>query len=104
MNPVQISTTLAPIISFVAGLLASRQVFGWDAGVWATVIGSPACGRCNDLERCHDDQDFTDHDGGKCARSCLCEADGGSVRSVEGQHPIECDVSHDMGRTGARAS
>lgn len=40
MNPVQISTTLAPIISFVAGLLASRQVFGWDAGVWATVIGS----------------------------------------------------------------
>lgn len=40
MNSTQLVTTLAPIISFVAGLLASRQVFGWDAGVWATVIGS----------------------------------------------------------------
>ena len=39
MNPTQISTTLAPIITFVAGLLAGKGVFGLNAEAWVTIIG-----------------------------------------------------------------
>lgn len=39
MNPTQTQTTLAPIIAFIAGLLAGKGVFGLDAATWATVIG-----------------------------------------------------------------
>lgn len=40
MNPTQITTTLAPIITFAAGLLAGKGVFGLSAETWATIIGS----------------------------------------------------------------
>lgn len=40
MNPTQITTTLAPLISFFAGLLAGKGVFGLDAMTWTTVIGA----------------------------------------------------------------
>jgi hypothetical protein len=40
MNPTQITTTLAPLITFFAGLLAGKGVFGLDAATWGTVIGS----------------------------------------------------------------
>jgi hypothetical protein len=39
MNPTQMTTTLAPIITFIAGLLAGKGVFGLDAATWATIIG-----------------------------------------------------------------
>jgi uncharacterized membrane protein len=39
MNPTQIATTFAPIVTFFAGLLAGKGVFGWDAAVWAQVLG-----------------------------------------------------------------
>ena len=39
MNPTQITTTLAPIITFAAGLLAGKGVFGLSAETWATIIG-----------------------------------------------------------------
>lgn len=40
MNSTQIQTTAAPIIAFLAGLLAGRGVFGLDAATWATMIGA----------------------------------------------------------------
>lgn len=42
MNPTQITTTLAPVITFFAGLLAGKGVFGFDAATWATIIGGIA--------------------------------------------------------------
>lgn len=39
MNTTQIQTTLAPIVAFLAGLLAGKGVFGWDSQTWITVIG-----------------------------------------------------------------
>lgn len=35
----QLQTTLAPIIAFLAGLLAGKGVFGWDAETWMTILG-----------------------------------------------------------------
>lgn len=40
MNSTQIQTTAAPIVAFLAGLLAGKGVFGLDAATWATVIGA----------------------------------------------------------------
>lgn len=40
MNSTQIQTTAAPIVAFLAGLLAGKGVFGFDAGTWTTVIGA----------------------------------------------------------------
>lgn len=40
MNKTQIQTTLAPLIAALAGFLAGRGVFGFDAETWATLIGS----------------------------------------------------------------
>jgi len=39
MNTVQTQTTIAPLIAFVAGLLAGKGVFGLDAATWATILG-----------------------------------------------------------------
>jgi len=39
MNKTQLTTTLAPLVTFFAGLLAGKGVFGWDAQTWATIIG-----------------------------------------------------------------
>lgn len=39
MNSTQIQTTLAPLISFLAGLAAGKGLFGLDAASWATLIG-----------------------------------------------------------------
>lgn len=39
MNTTQIQTTLAPIVAFIAGILAGKGVFGWDSQTWITVIG-----------------------------------------------------------------
>lgn len=40
MNSTQIQTTLAPILTFLAGLAAGRGLFGWDAATWYTILGS----------------------------------------------------------------
>lgn len=41
MNSTQIQTTLAPIISFIAGLLAAK--FAWfDAATWSSIIAGVA--------------------------------------------------------------
>src|SRR5258708_31536424 len=42
VNPTQVQTTLAPLVAFLAGLLAGKGVFGLDATTWATIIGSVA--------------------------------------------------------------
>jgi hypothetical protein len=42
MNPTQLTTTLAPLIAFFAGLLAGNHVFGLDAATWTSVIGGAA--------------------------------------------------------------
>lgn len=39
MNSTQLVTTLAPLISFLAGLAAGRGLFGWDVAQWTTVLG-----------------------------------------------------------------
>lgn len=38
MNSTQLQTTLAPIVSFLAGLLAAKVPF-LDAGAWTQIIG-----------------------------------------------------------------
>lgn len=40
MNSTQIQTTAAPLVAFLAGLLAGKGVFGLDAATWATAIGA----------------------------------------------------------------
>ena len=40
MNSTQIQTTLAPLISFLAGLAAGKGLFGLDAASWTTIIGA----------------------------------------------------------------
>lgn len=40
MNSTQLQTTLAPIIAAVAGFLAGKGVFGWDAQTWIAVLGA----------------------------------------------------------------
>lgn len=42
MNPTQTQTTLAPIIAFIAGLLAGKGVFGFDTATWTYIIGGLA--------------------------------------------------------------
>lgn len=39
MNSTQIQTTIAPLVTFIAGLLAGKGVFGLDAATWATIVG-----------------------------------------------------------------
>jgi hypothetical protein len=39
MNPTQIQTTIAPLITFLAGLAAGRGLFGLDAAAWTAIIG-----------------------------------------------------------------
>lgn len=39
MNSTQITSTLAPLVTFFAGLLAGKGVFGFDVATWATIIG-----------------------------------------------------------------
>lgn len=38
MNPTQIITSAAPVIAFIAGLLAGRGVFGFDQATWITIL------------------------------------------------------------------
>lgn len=40
MNSTQIQTTLAPLLTFLAGLAAGKGLFGWDAATWYTILGS----------------------------------------------------------------
>lgn len=42
MNSTQIQNTLAPLISFLAGLAAGKGLFGLDSATWTTVIGAIA--------------------------------------------------------------
>lgn len=39
MNSTQIQTTLAPLLTFLAGLAAGKGLFGWDAATWYTILG-----------------------------------------------------------------
>lgn len=39
MNSTQIQSTLAPLITFLAGLAAGKGLFGWDVNTWVTIIG-----------------------------------------------------------------
>ncbi len=42
MNSTQLQTLAAPLVTFFAGLLAGKGVFGLDAGSWTTIIGGLA--------------------------------------------------------------
>lgn len=42
MNSTQIQSTLAPLISFLAGLAAGKGLFGLDSATWATLLGAIA--------------------------------------------------------------
>lgn len=42
MNSTQIQATLAPLITFLAGLAAGKGLFGWDAQTWYTILGGIA--------------------------------------------------------------
>lgn len=42
MNSTQIQSTLAPLISFLAGLAAGKGLFGLDSATWATLLGGAA--------------------------------------------------------------
>lgn len=42
MNSTQIQTTLAPLITFLAGLAAGKGLFGLDAATWTTILGGIA--------------------------------------------------------------
>lgn len=39
MNKTQLQTTFAPLIAAVAGFLAGKGYFGWDAQTWISIIG-----------------------------------------------------------------
>lgn len=39
MNPTQIQTTLAPLAAAIAGFLAGKGYFGWDAQTWIAILG-----------------------------------------------------------------
>lgn len=39
MNSTSIQSTAAPIVAFLAGLLAGKGVFGFDIATWTTIIG-----------------------------------------------------------------
>lgn len=40
MNKTQLQTTLAPLVAAIAGFLAGKGIFGFDAATWATILGS----------------------------------------------------------------
>lgn len=40
MNSTQTQTSVATLVSFLAGLLAGKGVFGLDTATWATVLGA----------------------------------------------------------------
>lgn len=40
MNSTSATGTFAPIVAFLAGLLAGKGVFGLDAATWTTIIGA----------------------------------------------------------------
>lgn len=40
MNTTQTNTTVTSAIAFLAGLLAGKGVFGFDAATWATILGA----------------------------------------------------------------
>ena len=42
MNQTSIQTTLAPLVAFLAGLLAGKGLFGFDAATWAPILGAVA--------------------------------------------------------------
>lgn len=42
MNTTQIQSTLAPLITFLAGLAAGKGLFGLDSATWTTILGSVA--------------------------------------------------------------
>jgi hypothetical protein len=42
MNSTQIQSLVAPLVTFFAGLLAGKGVFGLDATSWTTIIGGIA--------------------------------------------------------------
>lgn len=39
MNITQLQTTLAPIVAAIAGFLAGKGYFGWDAQTWIAILG-----------------------------------------------------------------
>lgn len=39
MNKTQLQTTLAPLLAAIAGFLAGKGYFGWDAQTWIAVLG-----------------------------------------------------------------
>jgi hypothetical protein len=42
MNSTQIQSTLAPLVTFLAGLAAGKGLFGLDSATWATILGALA--------------------------------------------------------------
>lgn len=42
MNKTQIQTTFAPLIAAIAGFLAGKGYFGFDAQTWISIIGAIA--------------------------------------------------------------
>lgn len=42
MNKTQLQTTFAPLIAALAGFLAGKGYFGWDAQTWISIIGAIA--------------------------------------------------------------
>lgn len=39
MNKTQLQSTLAPAIAAIAGFLAGKGYFGWDAQTWIAILG-----------------------------------------------------------------
>lgn len=39
MNKTQLQTTLAPLVAAVAGFLAGKGIFGFDAQTWISILG-----------------------------------------------------------------
>lgn len=40
MNKTQLQTTLAPLVAAIAGFLAGKGIFGFDAQTWITILGT----------------------------------------------------------------
>lgn len=39
MNKTQLQTTIAPLVAAIAGFLAGKGIFGFDAQTWISIIG-----------------------------------------------------------------
>lgn len=39
MNKTQLQNTFAPLVAALAGFLAGKGVFGWDAQTWISILG-----------------------------------------------------------------